>query len=132
MRYMGIDFGSKRIGIALSDEGNTVAFPNSVLASGPGLIEEVGILCAKNDVTAIVLGESKDYQGNYNKIMAKAFEFKNAAERELKLPVIFEPEFLTSAQAERQGDTSMLDASAAALILQSYLDKINATHHDQH
>lgn len=125
MRLLGIDFGSKRIGIAVSDPGNAVAFPKAVVANGPGAIDEIARLCAENDVGTVVIGESKNYQGEYNEIMKAALEFKSELEERLKLPLMLEPEFMTSAQAGRNTEEGMLDASAAALILQSHLDKLN-------
>jgi len=123
MRYLGIDYGTKRVGIALSDEDGRIAFPKSVLPSDSRLLDEIRALCSENDISAIVLGESKDYHGEYNEVMKPAFELKERLERELDLPVLLEPEFMTSAAAERATPGDMLDASAAALILQSFLDR---------
>ncbi len=70
------------------------------------------------------MGDSRDFKGNPNPIMKDVDFFKGELERELHLPVFLEPEFMTSQQAEReQGATALLDASAAAIILQSYLDR---------
>jgi putative Holliday junction resolvase len=126
MRYLGIDYGSKRVGIALSDESGKFAMPHSVLANTKKLEDELNAIVCDNEVKVIVLGESKDFKGNDNAIMKSVHEFKRRIEDTLHLPVIFEPEFLTSHQAERtQGKSELLDASAAALILQSYLDRLN-------
>lgn len=128
---MGIDYGEKRVGIAVSDETNAVAFPKTVLENGPGIVGEIGRIAAENGVACIVLGESRNFAGEYNRIMEAALGLKASIERELGITVDLEPEFMTSAQAARQGETRSLDASAAALILQSYLDK-KANKHDQH
>lgn len=127
---MGIDFGSKRVGVAVSDEGNTVAFPKEVIKNDESLLSRIGEYVREYSVTDIVLGESKNYQGEYNAVMEGVFRLKRGLEEELSVNVVLEPEFLTSAQAERQGKTDKLDASAAALILQSYLDKHNRNEHD--
>lgn len=125
MRYIGIDFGSKKIGLALSDESNTFALPHEVLPSGQNLVGEIAKIIKENGVTGIILGESKNFKGADNKIMKKIEQFKKDIEERAGLPVIFEPEFLTSRQARAiQGETVMHDASAAALILQSYLDRL--------
>jgi putative Holliday junction resolvase len=124
MRYLGIDFGQKRVGLALSDEDGKMAFPHSVIANGKNLLEEIERTIRRERIGAIVLGESLDFRGEPNKIMAQIEGFKKELEQKTGLPVHLEPEFLTSAQAERiQGKTEMHDASAAAIILQSYLDK---------
>jgi len=123
MRYLGIDFGEKRIGIALSDEDGKIAFPKTVLANNPDLLRNIVDLCMKNAVDIVVMGESRDYHGKINEIMWKIEGFRKQLET-MGLKVIFEPEFMTSVQASRIiGENEMLDASAAAIILQSYLDK---------
>lgn len=123
MRLLGIDYGSKRVGIALSDEKGEFAIPFIVLTSSKKLIDEILGIAEENNVKTIVLGESKDYKGKPNKIHAASLEFKKELEGE-GYEVIMEPEFMTSMNAERfQGKTALTDASAAALILQSYLDR---------
>ncbi len=125
-RFLGIDFGSKRVGVALSDESKKIAMPLAVLPNDRTLFREIKGFCESRDVEAIVMGESKDFKGKSNSIMKSIELFKAELERDLKLPVYLEPEFLTSEHAKRaQGDHPLLDASAAALILQSFLDKGN-------
>lgn len=122
MRYLGIDFGSKRVGLALSDEGGKFAMPHSVLPNDHKLIGKIVALC--KDVQGIVLGESVDDKGENNKIMELIVPFKKELEGTTRLPVIYEKEYMSSQHAEFfQGKHDMLDASAAALILQRYLDK---------
>ena len=123
MRILGIDYGTKRIGIAMSDEAGQFAMPLIVLANSKNSLEEVIGLANKNDVKEIIIGESRDYKGQPNKILPEVLNLKK--ELELKgLVVHLEPEFMTSQQAERfQGKNELTDASAAALILQAYLDK---------
>jgi RNase H-fold protein (predicted Holliday junction resolvase) len=82
-------------------------------------------LVKENKASAVVIGESKDYKGKYNLIMEKVAPFKKELET-LGIKVIFEPEFMTSFAAQRfQGKNTLHDSSAAALILQSFLDKEN-------
>jgi RNase H-fold protein (predicted Holliday junction resolvase) len=86
-------------------------------------LSEIKEIADKNYIKEIVMGESKNYKGEANDILAESLEFKKSLEN-LGLKVYLEPEFMTSINAERfQGKTDMLDASAAALILQSFLDK---------
>ena len=119
---MGIDFGSKRVGVALSDESNAFALPYKVLKNSKTLLDELNDIICEKEVTHIVLGESKNFHGEDNVIMEKMRVFKTDIENKFQKPVIFEPEFLTSHQATQfQGKNDMLDASAAAIILQSYL-----------
>jgi len=123
MRYIGIDYGSKRVGIAISDAENKFALPHTVVDNDPKMIGEIKALAHINGVKEIVMGESKDYKGKDNKIMTESLEFKKELE-DKGFVVHLEPEFMTSVQAERiQGKNEMSDASAAAIILQSYLDR---------
>jgi RNase H-fold protein (predicted Holliday junction resolvase) len=79
----------------------------------------------KNVVEVVVMGESRDYKGQINTIMWKIDGFRKQLET-MGFQVIFEPEFMTSVQASQiTGENKMLDASAAAIILQSYLNKKN-------
>jgi len=129
MRILGIDYGAKRVGLAMSDPTATFAQPYSVVRNSRGLIDEIHAIVLKEEISAIVIGESTDFKGKDNLIMEAIREFKNELEETLataaqKIAVIFEPEFLSSHQAEYfQGKHDLLDASAAAIILQSYLDK---------
>jgi len=126
MRILGIDYGSKRVGIACSDEAGQFAMPLITLNNSQKLIKEVADLAHKNQAQEIVMGESKNYKGEANTILPESLNFKMDLEKE-GFVVHLEPEFMTSANAERfQGKNDMLDASAAALILQSFLDKQRA------
>src|SRR5689334_6721359 len=124
MRLLGIDYGEKRVGVALTDETGHFAMPFEVLENNSRLVDEIAALCREQGVSLVVLGESKDWHGQDNLIMKRVSHFKRKLEEATNLPVILEPEILTSVEAERvQGPTALLDASAAALILKSYLDK---------
>jgi len=124
MRFLGIDYGTKRVGLAISDNGNIFALPLVTLPNNPRLLIEIKKIIEKRDVGSIVIGESRDFAGEKNSVMRYIEGFKTLLEKETTLPVYYEPEYMTSAQASRiQGKHALLDASAAALILQGYLDK---------
>jgi len=123
MRYLGIDFGSKRVGLAVSDEDGAFAFPLSVLPNTPELVQRIKEVCGEKQIGEIIVGESKDFSQKENDIMLEVRPFVAELEKETGLMVRLHPEFLTSLEATRlQGENAMLDASAAALILKSYLD----------
>ena len=127
MRLLGIDYGTKRVGIALSDEGGQFAMPLITLNHSKNLIKDVKEIVEKNGIKEIVMGESKNYKGEANAVLPESLNFKMDMESEGYI-VHLEPEFMTSANAERfQGKNENLDASAAALILQSFLDKKNSS-----
>ncbi len=124
MKYLGIDYGEKRVGIAISDIDGKIAFPKVVLENSPELMQKISDLCKESEVNAIVIGESKDYKGEDNKINPKIISFKRDLASVVKLPISLEPEFMSSMQVEKTfGKTDMLDASAAAIILQTFMDK---------
>lgn len=136
MRILGIDYGTKRIGVALSDPEAKFGQPYAVIGNSTSTKKAVLVkildIVKSERIAEIVLGESKDFKGKDNAVMPAIRDLKKSLEKALALlpppavPVIFEPEFLTSHQAEYfQGKNDLLDASAAALILQSYLDKKN-------
>ena len=124
MRILGIDYGTKRVGIAVSDEARQFALPHSVILNSSHLIEEIEKIAADNGSKEIVLGESRNYKGEPNAIFKDVETFKAMLE-ERGFTIHRELEFMTSMQAGRlQGTHDKIDASAAALILQSFLDKI--------
>lgn len=123
MKYLGIDYGAKRVGIAVSDDGGRFAFPLKVLDGSENLIKELIKLCRENGVEEIVVGESKNYLQKDNEIMNEIVPLVKNLKDTLNLPIHMHPEFLTSQEAERlQGKNDMHDASAAALILRHFLD----------
>lgn len=125
MKYLGIDFGKKRVGIAISDDTGKMAFPNMVLENTDKLLEEIINLVKNENIQEIVIGESKNFAGEPNKIMISIEDFVEELKDKAGLKIWLEPEFLTSYQAERwQGKNDLHDASAAAIILQSYLDRL--------
>lgn len=124
-RYLGVDYGTKKVGLALSDEAGNMAFPHSVVPSTADLAEKIQEVCEKEGVGTIVIGESHDFKGAPNPVMKKILSFKKKLEEKTELSVFLEPEFLTSKQARNiQEGGALTDASAAAIILQSYLDKL--------
>ncbi|MDP3725695.1 MAG: Holliday junction resolvase RuvX [bacterium] len=127
MRLLGIDYGGKRIGIALSDEDGRLAFPHSIITNDAHTVKRISDICKAESVKTIILGESRTYKGIENLIMKKIVCFKKEFEATTGLPVFFEPELLTSQEAKRGrevGSKKLVDDSAAAIILQSYLDKV--------
>lgn len=143
MRFLGIDYGTKRVGIAISDENGRLAFPKEIILNTSELIKKIGEILKKEKVDEIVVGESVDFSGKLNILSAQIDFFIKDLEDRFKLPVRKQKEFLTSVEARKSKDSKKdfnhkqahsklkqkksghIDASAAALILQRYLDKIN-------
>ena len=110
--------------MAISDESGKIAFPKFVWSTDRHLLTKIVDFCKKEKIEAIVLGESLNYKSQPNAIQSDIANWKLKIEKFTGLPVIYELELLTSRQAERHSDKASADASAAAIILQSYLDKI--------
>jgi len=124
MRFLGIDFGTRKIGLAISDEEGNMAFPYSVVLVDQHLLDTVATIIQKENIGGVVIGESRNFKGEENPLMQKVHTFKAEIEKELSIPIYFEPEVLSSQEAKRiQGNVKKLDASAATIILQSFLDK---------
>lgn len=138
MKYLGIDYGSKRVGVSISDETGSFAFPYKIIPNNMELLDTIHNICGGEEISAIILGESQDLSGKPNKIMGSIEEFKRNIETELDLPVYFQKEFMTTIEARGRAGKEInnskktkkieqvsADASAAALILQRFLDKKN-------
>ncbi len=122
---MGVDYGSKRTGLALAKHAN-LATPFLVLDNLglSNLAEKIASIAKAEQVSKVVIGDSKNFQMQDNEIMIEAKQLAQKLQHDYGLEVFWELEILTSHQAQHlQGKNKMLDASAATIILQSYLDK---------
>lgn len=129
---MGIDVGSRKTGVALSDESGTMAFPHAIVPVDGKLIETLITLITEKQVGTIVIGESHSLAGEENSIALSAHALGDALASACSIPVVYESEVFTTQEARRMPDGSMqedpgqLDASAAALILARFLEKRDA------
>jgi putative Holliday junction resolvase len=144
MRALGVDYGRRRIGLALSDASGTLARPwktiqgHAAAAAGArALATEVAALARADEAVAvIVIGHPRRLDGQANEQTAAAEQLAGALRALVDVPVMMQDERLTSREAEallarRERDwrkrKALLDAMAAAVILQDYLDS-QATH----
>ena len=134
-RLLGIDYGEKRIGISISDPNQNIATPleTIIFESEPSLIKKIRSIVLSWCVDGIILGLPIGMNGQDTLQTKKVFKFYNVLCNEFKIPVIKEDERLSSVAASNslrhQGikpsrNKSMVDSTAAAIILQSYLDRI--------
>lgn len=133
MRYLGIDYGSSKIGLALSDEAGVMGFPHSIVSNTPRTADELCALIARECVGAVVIGESRNLSGGENPIAEAARAFGSLIAERCGIAVAYESEVFTSAEARRAPEKQAksrapraranVDASAAALILTSYLSR---------
>ena len=124
MRYLGIDYGGKRVGIALTDEGGRMAFPYGIMINDAKIFSRIRELCEKETVGKIILGLPLDLQGRETAMTKEVRDFGSKLREETGLEIILQNEMLSTKEAEHiQGRNAKIDASAAALILDSYLKK---------
>lgn len=124
MRLMGIDYGTKRVGIALSDDKAMMAFPHSVLPNDTNLLKSLESIVGKEKVEKIVIGHSLNREGGPNAVHTAVEELMLDLTLNLGLPIELEPEQYTTQEAIRfQGRGAMTDASAASIILNSYITR---------
>ncbi len=127
MRHLGIDYGTKRVGLALSDEAGAMGFPYKVVPNDRDLKTFIVDLIKKEHVAVLVMGESLNFQGEENPVAREARAFATDVGQEAGIPIVYEPEMLTTQEARRDFEGirthGVVDSSAAALILTSYLSR---------
>lgn len=136
MRYMGLDLGSKTLGVSLSDVTKTIATVLTTLRfeneDYDSLLEPLKEIIKENEVTKIILGYPKNMDNTIGERAIITLDFKDKLEKNLKIEVIMEDERLTSvmsnnilleADLSRKKRKKKVDGIAAQIILQSYLDR---------
>jgi putative Holliday junction resolvase len=129
MRYIGLDYGAKRIGVAVSDASGGFAFPRETIPNDFTAIDRLQKLIKDEEIKAIVIGDARAVSGAANAITAEVESFAKKLESFLKLPVMPGWEAWSSVEAGRFAPKGKEhdDSAAAAIILQRYLD----THQSQ-
>lgn len=139
-KILGIDYGMKRVGVAISDESGRVAFPKAVYPNNKFLSTEIIALIKAHTIAEVVIGESKNNSGEENSVARSARAFAEGIERKTGVTIHYEPEFYSSQEVRthtkpEEGGRSkvpppshMVDAAAAAVILNSFLTKRYGTH----
>ena len=133
MRVLALDFGERRIGVALSDPTGMLASPLTTLTRGRdgSDVGEVLRLAAENDVGEIVVGMPMSLSGRRGPQADRVTRFADALRRAADIPVLSADERYSTVQAERalresgvepSRERGRVDAAAAAVVLQSYLD----------
>ena len=122
MRYLGLDYGNVRVGIAVSDENGKIAFPREVLR-----LEDVTPRLKKiietERIGLIVIGLPRSMDGRKTPQTEEVENFTEQLKKEFFIPIEFEDEMLTTKIAKQHSSVEKVDASAAAVMLQSYLDR---------
>lgn len=126
-RVLGIDYGTKYIGLALSDKDKKMAFPLEIIENKLNKIKkEIQSLIKEKDISEIVIGLPKDAKGEPNELTKKVLNFSEKLKKEFSLPVYFIDERFTSAEIRKlyAGKKIATHAKAACLILDSFLSRL--------
>ena len=133
MRILALDHGTKRIGVAVSDETKIIAQPLEYILAEPfaAFLERLKKILAEKEVDIILIGMPRNMDGSYGPAAQKVEAFVAVLKTAITVPIKLWDERLTSTMANRamiQGNVrrdkrkEKVDAMAAAILLQSYLD----------
>lgn len=128
MKYLGIDYGSKKVGFAQSDDEGKFAFPLMVSPNDQTLLKDTLELIREMKFSVVVIGESVDQNGKPNAIAKEARAFAMKIEDAADVKIAFEKEWFSTTEARKQPGKEGghdVDDQAAAIVLQRHLDKIN-------
>lgn len=135
MRVLAIDHGTVRMGIAISDELKMIAQPLEFIPAEPfsGFLDRLKVLLSEYEVELLLIGMPRNMDGSYGDASIKVREFEGVLKSSTTIPIKTYDERLTSVQANRvlsQGNVKKkkkrknVDAMAAAILLQNYLDSL--------
>ena len=136
-RVLGIDFGERRVGLALSDPSATIAQPLPTLLRRAGKrppVAAIAQVIEQNDVDRVVIGLPLNLNGDETEWTAAVRQFGEKLSQRAGIPIHYLDERMTSVQAERavrgsglkkseREQKQRIDAAAAVLLLQTYLDR---------
>ena len=134
MKYIGLDLGTKTLGLALSDKLGTIASPYKVLRYTEinSLINELILIIKEQEIEELVLGLPKNMNGSLGFAAERSINFKEELEKHLKIPIHLVDERLSTMEAEkllisadvrRKKRKKIIDGMAAAIILDTYLKR---------
>ena len=130
MRYLAIDYGDKRTGLAICDSAETLATPLAVIHGQKGLLRRIADIVKNENVESIVLGLPLSMDGSESRQTKRALDFSEQLRQHFDIPVHLQDERLSSFSAERElasgkltrgQKRKRLDAVAAAAILDAFL-----------
>ena len=133
MRWLGIDYGDSRIGLAISDELGSFAIPYRTLQRNPKTSDEIRQIVESEHITGILIGLPKNMDGTLGSSAAKSKEFGLQLQAALAIKIVFWDERLTTIEAQKalhsagkntKQSKKVVDQVAAQILLQSYLDAL--------
>ena len=133
-RFLAIDFGEKRIGLALSDPMKIIAKPFKTIfySNQNDLINKIALIIKDKKIEKIILGLPKGLKGNNTSQTNIVIEFYKYIKDKIDTPIVMEDERLSSVSAKKSlilqdiktgHNKALIDETAAAIFLQLYLDK---------
>jgi len=134
-RILSIDYGTKRVGLALSDPLKIISYPLKTIENTSDLFNEIKVVVADSSIEKIILGYPISDDEQETEVSKKILKLKARLENELKMEVILWDESFTSVMAQRniiesvtkknkRRDKGLVDSNAAAIILSEYLASI--------
>ncbi len=138
MKYLAIDYGKKNIGLAISDSKSVVAMPYAILQNSNNFLNQLKEIIQKEQIEAIVFGESKNFLGQDNYINLEIKKKAEEVKEEFSLPVHFINEVFTSMESKwgieknirrtqknnrKSKKEQRIDDKAATMILKTFLEK---------
>ncbi|MBN1632649.1 MAG: Holliday junction resolvase RuvX [Ignavibacteria bacterium] len=140
-RYLAVDFGLKRIGIAITDDLKLMAFPRKYIENTEGVFEEIIKTVIDEDVSRIIIGHPLNFKSEATHSTVSVIEFGKKLEeictkKKLRVEIIFFDERFTSTLAQhyinksglskkKKRDKGIVDSESARIILEDYLKKQN-------
>ncbi len=141
MKYLGIDYGKKRIGLSISSEDGSIAFPKEIIINNKNIVQDVINIIKEEHIDNVVIGKSISLNGNDNLIQRGIDKFIKKLSQDFDGKIILQDERMSSLAAkshlygkgnienkkwtgkENKKRRNHVDAGAAAIILQRYLDR---------
>ena len=125
---LALDVGDRRVGVALADSQIKIAVPYGYLERSDKIVRQITELMLDHDISILVIGYPRNQSGEATKQTESVEQFaEELAEIEIDADLVFQDESLSSVEAERRlgrvKDKGEIDAEAASIILQDYLEQ---------
>jgi len=133
-RFLAIDFGEKRVGLALSDPTKIIAkpFKSITYTDHDDLLNQISLIIEEKNVEKIILGFPKNLKGENTAQTNKVMSFFNLIKNKIIIPIVLQDERFSSVSAKKSlilqniktgHNKGLIDETAAAIFLQLYLDR---------
>ena len=123
-KYLGVDYGAKRVGVAVSNDKGTIAFPREVIPNDKKLISHIVGIIESEKIGMVVMGDPRSTNSKDNPVTSEAERFARELGARVKIPIKYAFEMWSSMEASRYSKKGSEhdDSAAASIILQRFLD----------